>query len=226
MGLTLLHRVYRRDYQEVFDRAGELMAFTEQHGLADHGSAGPIFRGWVLAMQGDPGAGLKMLEEGLARQHEIATNEDYPVYLSLLAEVLIALGRPEEARERIAHDRPEFERTGLRIWVPEMLRILGEAMIAADPDAVAETRQVFYEAAQLAKAQGAVMLALRVAVSEALLDRRLGALEQAAKRISSALRRVPEDDDSADLTEARRLCFEIGCRIGASGRGVAAEKGC
>ena len=51
LGLTLLHRVFRRDYRETFDGAGELIAFTAEHGLADHGAAGLVFRGWVVALR-------------------------------------------------------------------------------------------------------------------------------------------------------------------------------
>ena len=86
-GLTLLHRVYRRDYAEVFRRSEELIAFAAEHGFADHGSAGLVFQGWVTAARsGEPAAGLKVFEEGLARQREVATNEDFPVFLTFVGD--------------------------------------------------------------------------------------------------------------------------------------------
>jgi hypothetical protein len=50
-----------------------------------------------MAMEGDPKAGLKMLEEGFARQREIATTGDFPTYPCLLTEVLARLVIPRLA---------------------------------------------------------------------------------------------------------------------------------
>jgi hypothetical protein len=199
MGLTLLHRVYRREYKEVFDRSNALIALTSEYGLVDVQPAALIFRGWVVATHQDPMAGLTMLEEGFARQREIATTEDFPVYLCLLAEALTAVGKPEEAVERIARERPEFDRIRLRVWIPELIRAQGEAMLAADPASVTQARA---EAAELAETQGVPMLGLRIAVSEARLNQRLGALETAAGGLDRALGRMVEDDGSADLLVA------------------------
>jgi class 3 adenylate cyclase/predicted ATPase len=209
MGLTILHRVYRRDFKHVFDRAGQLMDFTSDHGLADHGSAGLIFRGWVLAKQGDPAAGLKMLEEGLFRQQDTATSEDFSVYLCLLAEALIAAGQPERAIKRLISERPQFDRSGLRIWLPELVRVTAETMLVVDPAAIDRARGLLDEADELAEAQKVPMLALRVAVSKAHLDLRLGEAEQAARRVKAALNEIAEDDGSADLIEARKLVADI-----------------
>lgn len=208
-GLTLLHHVYRRDYDEVLKRSEDLIAFTSDHGLADHGSAGGIFKGWVLANRSDPQAGLRLIEEGFARQREIATNEDFPVYLCVLAEVLTRLDRPDEAVERIRRERQDFEDCSLRIWVPELLRVLGDAMLAAEPNSIVPARQTFAEAAELASSQGAVMLGLRIAMSEARLDERLEDHGAATHRLAAALKAIPEPDDSADMKEARRLMRQL-----------------
>jgi class 3 adenylate cyclase len=171
--------------------------------------AGLIFRGWVVATQRDPTAGLSILEEGFARQREIATTEDFPVYLCLLAEALTAVGKPGEAAERIARERPEFDRIRLRVWIPELLRAQGEAILAADPASLTQARTLFVEAAELAEMQGVPMLGLRIAVSEARLDQRLGALDEAARRLDDALRRPIENDGSTDLVAAQELAGQI-----------------
>jgi class 3 adenylate cyclase/predicted ATPase len=216
MGLTLLHRVYRRDLREVFDRSDELISFTSEHGLADHGAAGLIFRGWVTALEGDPVAGLSMLEDGFARQREVCTNEDFPVYLCLLAEVLTMLGRADEAVGRIGQELPDFEACQLRVWVPELQRVLGEATLAANPNSVEEAQLRFARARELAEAQQVPMLQLRAAVSEARLDERLGGFRDAAIRLSSALERISEDDGSRELAEARELKNRFAERAGLS----------
>jgi len=205
MGLTLLHRVYRRDLKEVFDRAGELISFTREYGVADHGAAGLIFQGWVRAIEGDAAAGLAMLEDGFSRQREVCTNEDFPVYLCLLTEVLTGIGKPDLAVARILHELPDFEVCQLRIWMPELLRVLGEAVLAADPGSVEKARGRFEQARVLADAQRVPMLGLRIARSEARLLQRLGAPDEALTRLDSALARIAEDDMSCDMVEAREL---------------------
>ncbi len=214
LGLTLLYRVYRRDYQEVYDRAGELLAFTAEHGLADHGAAGLVFRGWVVAMQSDAAAGLAMLEEGFARQQEVATREDFSVYLCLQAEALAASGQPEKALEHLLRERAEFDRSGLRIWVPEVLRMTGDMILAADPGSTSGAQSFYSEAAAMAEAQGAPMLVLRTAVSEARLSLRLGAIESAATRVRSAFDKIIESDGSTDHVEAQKLLAEIEAKLG------------
>ncbi len=208
LGLTLLHRVYRRDYQEVFDRAGELIAFAAEHGVADHGAAGLVFRGWVVTTQSDPASGLKVLEEGLARQQEVATSEDFSVYLCLHAEALASAGQADKAVESLLRERPQFDRSGLRTWLPEVLRMTGEMILAADPSSTDKALTAFTEAAEMAEAQGVPMLGLRTAMSEARLGFRLGTATQAASRVRSALSKIVEPDGSLDLLDAGKLLAE------------------
>jgi predicted ATPase len=210
--LTLLHRVYRRDYKEVFDRSTDLISFTSEHGVPSQGAAGLIFQGWVIATQGDASAGLKMLEDGFARQREVCTNEDFPVYLCLLAEVLTMLGRADEAVERITREMPEFVSSQLLVWMPELRRALGDATLAADPSAIDKARHHFAEARELASCQQVAMLELRIAVSEARLDARLGETGRAADRLTSMLNCISENDGSRDIAEALELRARISGR--------------
>jgi class 3 adenylate cyclase/predicted ATPase len=214
LGLTLLYRVYRRDYKEVYDRAGELLAYTAEHGVADHGAAGLVFRGWVVATQSDAVAGLEMLKEGLARQQEVATSEDFSVYVCLQAEALAAARQPEKALELLLREREEFDRSGLRIWVPEVLRMTGEMLLAVDPLSASRAQACFSEAAAMAEAQGAPMLVLRTAVSQARLDLLLGAIDTTAARIASALSGIAQPEDTVDHLEARKLLTQLEAKLG------------
>jgi predicted ATPase len=207
MGLTLLHSVYRREFREVFDRSTELMRFTSEYGMADHGAAGIIFQGWVTALQEDPVGGLSILEKGLSEQRIITTNEDLAVYLCLLAECLIQVGRADEAVARIASELPSLDKPELQIWMPELYRMLGEAILRADIGAAEEARRRFEQAATLADQQQAPMLGLRIAMSQARLVRRLGDVD-AADMVRQALARIPEPDSSVDIGEVARFLAE------------------
>ncbi len=205
LGITLLHRVYRRDHARVYAQAEKLAALTDQHGLADHAAAASIFQGWVVATQGDPARGLQMIEAGFARQRDIATSEDFPVYLCLLAETLGKVGRSGQAVERIVRELPEFDRIGLRIWIPELQRVLAESMFAADAAAIEPARALLDDAAAMADAQGVSMLALRIAVSRAGFDLASGDPRTASARLRQAIAAIAEPEETTDLAEARRL---------------------
>ena len=146
-----------------------------------------------------------MLEEGFTRQQEVATSDDFAIYLCLQAEALAAAGQADKALEHLVRERPQFDRSGLRLWLPEVLRMTGEMILAADFRSASKARTYFSEAAKMADAQGAPMLGLRTAVSEARLDLRLGAVDRAAIRLRSALSEIVEPDGSADLVDAGKL---------------------
>lgn len=205
MDFGLLHRVYRREFQEVFERAGELVSVTSEHQLDDHRGKGLVFRGWTVAMQGDPLAGLHTLQEGLARQRDTNTSDDFPIYLCLLAETLAACGRPDQAVAELTKAHAEFDKLGLRIWQSEVLRMLGEMTLAADPGQAEEAELMFAQAAVATERHGAAMLGLRVAVSQARLYGSQGRRGAAQRVISQAIGVIAEDDNSPDLMTARQL---------------------
>jgi class 3 adenylate cyclase/predicted ATPase len=203
LDVRILHRAQRRDYQDVFDLAGELVTLTSEHGLADHRAKGLIFRGWTVAVRDDPTRGLHTLEDGLARQREIGTLEDFPMYVCLHAEALARAGRPEQAVEMLQRERTVFDELNLRFWMPEVVRLLAEVMLQADPASIAPAHALLREAADLADAQGVVRLGLRIAVTTAQLEMRLGDEEGAKRRVAEALSLIAEDDGSPEFADAR-----------------------
>ena len=208
MDFSLLHRVYRGEIEQVAAQAAALIAVTSDAGLVDHAAKGQIFRGWSQALRGDGAAGLAALREGLSRQSEIGTNEDGPVYVCMLADALIAAGQPEAAAAALRDARRDFDAGGLKVWLPEVFRMEGEALLAAAADPAAASGAVdalFAASTALARGQGAAMLVLRTAVSAACLDLKLDRLEGTALRLHAALRRLPEREGADVLTAERVL---------------------
>jgi predicted ATPase len=201
----LIHRAWRRDLSEAYAHAGDLVSFSTEHALADHHAKALIFRGWAMAMSEDLAGGRAMLEEGIARQRDIGTDEDFPIYYSLLAEVLLRSGDAGRALEEVQAARSAFDRIGLSVAIPELVRLHGEALLAANPGAGAEALARFAEAQAMAEGQGASMLRLRASVSAARLLLRLGDPHQGAQLLSRALAALPEDDSGADRQEAEAL---------------------
>ena len=160
-----------------------------------------------------------MIEEGFARQREVASTEDFPVYLCLLAEALVAQGRAAEAAERLTAERAALDDIGLRLWMPELLRVTADAILIATPDALDLARTLFDEADQMASAQGVHMLRLRLARSRLMLARRLssGHIAEAAQQFRETLADIAEPDDSPELLEAQRMLLELATWISPAG---------
>jgi predicted ATPase len=205
MDMRLLHRVYRREYATVFRLAGELVSFTSELDLQDHRAKGLIFRGWSVAMLEDPKAGLRILEDGFARQQDIGTTEDFSVYLCLRAEAMSAAGQAEHAVELLRRERLAFAERGFAFWMPELMRVLAEVMLVADPREADASAAQLEEAARLALAQDVPMLGLRIAITAAQLGIRGDGAGSAADPLRLALARITEADDGPDLVAARAL---------------------
>jgi predicted ATPase len=201
----LIHHAWRRDLVGVLGFADEMAAFATEHALADYHAKALIFRGWATGMSGDLQAGRAMLAEGIARQRDIGTDEDFPIYVSLLAEVLLRAGDAEQALAEVQGARAEFHRIGLSAAIPELVRLQGEALLALNPGAGAEGLAKFTEAAGIAASQGASMMGLRATLSASRLLLRLGDPAQGARLLAQAVAAVPEDDGGADRQEAASL---------------------
>ncbi len=190
MDCALTYHAMRGSHAEAFAAAEELTVATEEHGFADHGAKGRIYRGWALAMQGDPAAGLRLVREGFARQQDIGTSEDFPIYVCLLAEALLAAGEPERAASELLAARAQFDASGLRIWLPEVLRMTASAIAATRSGA--PVLPVLMEAEAVAAEQAVPMLGLRIATDRARLLEAEDDAPGAAGLLERALDALPE----------------------------------
>lgn len=217
LDMALLHRSYLRDHAAVLRHADELLDFTAHHGLADHRAKGHIFRGWAMAAAGDPSGGLEALGSGLARQREIGTVEDFPIYLCLHAEALVAAGQADRAVDELTRGQADFAAAGLRIWQPEVWRSLGIAILAADPAATDAAASAFARAGAVAAEQGTAMLGVRIAGSEAALAIRQDRPDWAHDRLRAALGAIPDGESSPEIEQARAALGALRRRLGLNG---------
>jgi class 3 adenylate cyclase len=216
MDMRLLHQAYRGDVSIVAKHAIEFINLATQHELRDHWAKALIFQGWALARDADVQEGRRMLEKGIASQWEVGTDEDFPIYITLLADILIRAGEAELAVEKLRGAHDEFVRRGLQVWMPEVLRLIGVATAVAHPGNVTEPLRWFAESHSIAANQGAHMLYLRTAVSLADLYLKCGEVASAAQALSTSLEMVEEDDTGADMRAAhalRKKCELLGFTV-------------
>jgi hypothetical protein len=93
--------------------------------------------------------------------------------------------------------------------MPELVRVLADVTLAADPSTVDEAAAILREAERLALAQDVPMLGLRIATTMARLQFRADGRQPAAERLQIALARIAEHDDGPDLVAARALAKHV-----------------
>jgi predicted ATPase len=136
----------------------------------------------------------------------------YPEFRGALATALAGLGRTEEALETTAGAEARAHQDGnARLWYhPELLRIRGEILLQrAAGTSASEAEDCFSQAAELARAHGALFWELRIALSLARLRVSQGRSREADAPLASVYGRFTEGFATADLQAARRLLEEL-----------------
>jgi predicted ATPase len=184
--------------------AGRLRDHAQRHGLSAYYANGQCFEGQLAAKRGDVATAEQLLQAGLGNLHQTQSETFYTVFLTGLAEVLMAswqrdkgLGAADEALRRT-------ERSNALWWMPEALRVKGEVLLLADDD-VNAAEDHFRRSLDLARRQGALSWELRTATSLARLRRDKGRIVEAHDLLEPVYRRFTEGLGTADLLSAKAL---------------------
>jgi predicted ATPase/class 3 adenylate cyclase len=111
---------YRRDFSALHSDIAAIRTMTNTHKLPSLVATAVILEGWCLGLEGEAECGRDMMRSGLAVHHELQTPEDYPVYCSLLAEVLVLTGEIDAGLEMIDSAISSAKQTGHLYWVSEL----------------------------------------------------------------------------------------------------------
>jgi class 3 adenylate cyclase/tetratricopeptide (TPR) repeat protein len=194
---------FRRDSREALRCATESLEMAREQGFATWIGVSQMIRGDSLVRSGDLEGGLAEIAAGMNAYRGIEAVTYQPFGLALLAEALLAGGRPDEALDALAQGLAMSEQTGERFYLAELTRLKGEAF--AEKGSPSEAEHWLREAIRLSRHQGARLFELRSAVSLCrLLDR---------PRRETTLRDVlnpvfgwfEEGADASDVQDARAL---------------------
>jgi class 3 adenylate cyclase/predicted ATPase len=206
---ALMLRQYRREPRILLTESDGFISFAADNNLPHYHARGLALRGWALAELGQQEAGAEILCEGIEAQRDTGIEDDFPVFLDMLAEVYYHTGRHEKGLEVLAEALTLAERSGMRHWWAELHRRRGQLLLAYSRDAQGEAELCFREALRLAKRQSAKALQLRAAMSLTRLCLQQGRPEAARETLASICRELSEGWDTVDLLEARILLGEL-----------------
>ena len=192
------------DLQTAEDAIARLKDRASRHGLSAYHANGMCFEGQLAAARGDAVAAVRLLRTGLANLQQTQSETLYTAFLSGLAEMLSILGRAEA---RIAAEEAVWraERADAQWWLPEALRIKGEALLRLAQPGPTQAEADFRRSRDLAARSGALSWELRAAMSIARLCRDSGRAAEAKALLWPIYDRFTEGFDTADLRTARAL---------------------
>jgi len=182
---------------------------AEKHSLSSYSACALGFEGQLSARHGDIASAERQLRaslEGLRLAHYEVL---YTPFLSSLAEILATTGRLEEAYAAADAALQRAERNQALWWLPEALRIKGEALLLSNRTDAPAVEDHFRRSLDLAHRQGALSWELRGAASLARLWRGQGRNREARELLTSVYARFTEGFGTADLQAAKRLLDEL-----------------
>jgi predicted ATPase/DNA-binding winged helix-turn-helix (wHTH) protein len=183
-----------------------LLDRSARHGLSLWHAVGRCFEGMLVVQRGDRGAGVRLLRTAIDDLGETRFAAYQTAFLGVLAEGLIADGRPRQGLAVIEDALDRCERLQAHWCLAELLRIKGEAMLQGDaPDAVALAERHFLKAQDVARRQGALSFELRAAIGLAQLRDRQARPAEARAGLATVYARFTEGFETADLKAAAAL---------------------
>jgi hypothetical protein len=180
-----------------------------EHGLRGYYACGLGFEGALTAKQGDVAAGERLVRaclDGLREESWVTVSVDQGLaILSAHAEILIA-ARNADAVMAAADAAVKYaEAHGRSWWMPEALRLKGEALLLSGRTNEAEAEEHFRQSLELAHRRGALSWELRAATSLGRLLHHQGRSADAIACIQPIYGRFTEGFDTADLIVAKQL---------------------
>lgn len=206
--IALMLYFYRRDLDRVQIQADALATLAREQDFPDYQAKCRIFHGWVLAQRGHPQEAIAAIQTGIATLREIGTQEDFPTFFDMLAEVHGLAGQPHQGLLELQAAFTVAEHSGMRHWAAELYRRQAELLTQAGGDR-AEVTMLLHKALYIADQQQVHSLRLRAATSLAhqLWDQ--GDTTAAIQQLLPVYHCFSEGLDTLDLRQARELLVRL-----------------
>ncbi|RED48624.1 adenylate/guanylate cyclase domain-containing protein [Aestuariispira insulae] len=200
---------YLRDVDMVRDFAHELKLLGEKNDLEDYLAKGMIFEGWWHIEEGLVEPGVILIRNGIEIMRKVGTQEDFPVFLCMLAEGQRQLGDFEAAVTMLEEGLNVMKREGVAYWAAELNRQYAETLLAMTVDDDAWIDAYLNEAMKIAKKQKSRSLELRSAATFAKVLIQRSKPSEARNILETIENWFTEGTETRDHQEARALLASI-----------------
>jgi predicted ATPase len=201
---------FRGDWKAVKTQVEESMALATEQGFSPRRAQADFLQGWLLVEQGNSRAGITQMSMILAGEQGRGVAGRWIAHsAALLGEILGRSGRISEALNVVTEAIIRTQQSGGRFYEAELHRIKGELMLAQTPAYEQQAEVCFHNALNVARAQGAKSLELRVVMSLSRLRQRQGKVAEARQKLAEIYGWFTEGFDTADLKAAKTLLEEL-----------------
>jgi class 3 adenylate cyclase/predicted ATPase len=211
---VLLHCVYlhahRGEWQTAQTHAEAALALATEHGFAFYEARGALYRGAVLAAQGQSEEGIAQMRQGLAALRATGAGVSMSGHLAQLAKACGQVGQVDEGMHLLAEALAMVDTTGERHTEAELHRLKGALLLVQPTDHTIEAEVCFQQALDIARRQQAKSWELRAATNLARLWQQQGKRAKAYDLLAPIYSWFTEGFDTADLQEAKALLDELG----------------
>lgn len=193
----------RRQYPELLESARALATISERYGYEEGRLRAAKCTAIAVGMMGQFEEGASLLRDVLAQAERAGTRNLMSWDWCELAQICLAGGRLDEARQALLAASEQVERYSEHALEAEVHRITGALRVALGDPAGAEA--AFGDALAVSRTQGAKLLELRAATSLARLLRQQGRSAEAVGVLKPVYEGFTEGFDTPDLRDAAAL---------------------
>lgn len=193
----------RGEREAVVDGAHRLIAMAEKYGMPPPRAHGRMILGWALATGDQPDEGLRILEAEYPKASAVGPLFRY--YAVLLGEQRLRCGRHGDALALLDAAIATISEPGVGIFVSELHRLRGLALLRAGEGAREEALAALEAAVDIARKQGATLLELNARTSLAEVRTTRAGADDSLAELRAFLAGLPAAFDAPRLAEARRL---------------------
>ena len=186
------------------------LSHAEANALGPLVAVGKGRKAELAIKRGNTNAGVEelhaILERLRAARHEVLTTE----FSMALAQGLMAMGRSSESQALIDERIRQVEVGGEALYVPELLRVKGKALLSGREPDPHKAETCFEKSLELSRHQGARAWELRTSTDLAKLMAQRGDFENGRKLLRPVYAGFSEGFETADLRAADALLASLG----------------
>lgn len=203
LGVACYMLTFHHDPPRMLGHASEVKSFARAEGWELWYAVGVMSSGWARLRLGDRADGLRELFEGVALFRATRSDLMGPTVAVIHAEGLRAAGRDDEALEMLAATAETARRGHVGVLLPDVHRLMGE--IHQQAGALAQAEAAFELALETARAQQALSLELRAAMSCHGLLAKTGRDAEGVALVRQCYERFTDSFDQPELRAARAV---------------------
>ena len=203
--VTSAVQLLRGEAQASLASAEQSLALSSEHHISLYALYSRFGRGCALASLRQLEPAMAEIKGGIEEARRINLGYMRGFMLGWLAATEAQSGEPEIALSILDEAFEHTSDVAGRAWEAELLRLRGDILFAASPQATAEAEQNYISAINVARRQSARSLELRAATSLARLLRAQGRSNEVRSRLAPLLAWFTEGLDTADVKDAKAL---------------------